>query len=128
MSERPTPMEQALVLLSRRDYTCQGLTAALAKKGYTETEIRMAVEKLMDWGYLNDRAYAVAEIDRLKQDGRSRAYIRHRLEVAGVAPAIIDEEIDKGYPQEGGREDLTCLVAEVPGTPGRKGAYRAGAA
>lgn len=100
MSERPTPMEQALVLLSRRDYTCQGLTAALAKKGYTETEIRMAVEKLMDWGYLNDRAYAAAEIDRLKQDGRSRAYIRHRLEVAGVAPAIIDEEIDKGYPQE----------------------------
>ena len=71
-------MEQALVLLSRRDYTCQGLTAALAKKGYTETEIRMAVEKLMDWGYLNDRAYAAAEIDRLKQDGRSRAYIRHR--------------------------------------------------
>ncbi|NLY89042.1 MAG: regulatory protein RecX [Firmicutes bacterium] len=100
MNTKPTPMEQALVFLSRRDYTCRGLTAALAKKGYTETEIRMAVERLTDWGYLDDRAYAATEIDRFKQEGRSRAFIRHRLEVAGVAPATIDEEIDRGYPQE----------------------------
>lgn len=100
MNERPTPIEQALTFLSRRDYTCQGLTAALAKKGYTEAEVRTAVERLVDWGYLNDRVYAAVAIDRLKQEGKSRAYIRHRLETAGVAPAIIDEEMEKGYRQE----------------------------
>lgn len=93
-------MEQALAFLSRKDYTCLGMTAALAKKGYTETEIRMTVERLTEWGYLNDRAYAAAEIAKLKQEGRSRAYIQHRLETAGVVQPIIAEEIDKGYPQE----------------------------
>jgi len=98
MSERPTPMEQALPFLSRRYYSCLGMTAAFAKKGYTETEIRTTIERLMEWGYLNDRAYAATEIARLKQDGRSRAYIRHRLETAGVAQPIITEEMEKGYP------------------------------
>ncbi|HHU81880.1 MAG TPA: RecX family transcriptional regulator [Firmicutes bacterium] len=100
MKTKPTPMEQALAFLSRKDYTCLGMTAALTKKGYTETEIRVVVEKLTDWGYLNDRAYAAAEIERLKLDGKSRAFIRHRLETAGVAPVIIATEIERAYPQE----------------------------
>ena len=103
MKTKPTPMEQALAFLSRKDYTCLGMTAALTKKGYTETEIRVVVEKLTDWGYLNDRAYAAAEIERLKLDGKSRAFIRHRLETAGVAPVIIATEIERAYPQEGRR-------------------------
>ena len=100
MKTKPTPMEQALAFLSRKDYTCLGMTAALTNKGYTETEIRVVVEKLTDWGYLNDRAYAAAEIERLKLDGKSRAFIRHRLETAGVAPVIIATEIERAYPQE----------------------------
>lgn len=100
MNSKSTPMEQALVFLSRKDYTCRELTAALAKKGYADTEILMVVEKLAGWGYLNDRAYAAAGIERFKQNGKSREFIRYRLEAAGVPPVIIDEEMKKIYSRE----------------------------
>src|SRR5690554_5240657 len=100
MNSKSTPMEQALVFLSRKDYTCRELTAALAKKGYADTEVLMVGEKLAGWGYLNDRAYAAAGIERFKQNGKSREFIRYRLEAAGVPPVIIDEEMNKIYSRE----------------------------
>ncbi|SRR5690554_5914382 len=106
MKTVPTPMEQALVFLSRKDYSCLELKNALQKKGFPAAEIEETIERLKEWGYINDRVFAALEIDRFLQAGKSRAFIKHRLEMSGVPAAIIEEEMAKNYPPEKEEEVL----------------------
>lgn len=106
MKRVPTPMEQALVFLSRKDYSCRDLENALKKKGFPEAEIEETVERLREWGYVDDRVFAALEIDRFLQAGKSRAFIKYRLELSGVPAGIIEEEMAKNYPPEKEEEVL----------------------
>src|SRR5690554_6422307 len=106
MKRVSTAMEQALVFLSRKDYSRRELKIALKKNGCSEAEIEETVERLGEWCYVDDRVFAASEIDRFLQDGKSRAFIKYRLELSGVPALIIEEEMAKNYPPEKEEEVL----------------------
>lgn len=113
MKRVSTAMEQALVFLSRKDYSRRELKIALKKKGFSEAEIEETVERLGEWGYVDDRVFAASEIDRFLQAGKSRAFIKYRLELSGVPALIIEEEMAKNYPPEKEKEVLQAWWSKL---------------
>lgn len=129
MKRSVSALEYSLTLLGRRDYCCQDLRLKLEKRGYKKEEVLEAIDRLCQWGYLNDEAYAAIQIDRFLQAGRSRAYIRKRLLSSGVELEIIESALEKGYSPEKEKEIIKKLwekmlerANKVP--PGEKEIYR----
>ena len=128
MKRSVSALEYSLTLLGRRVYCCQELGLKLEKRGYKKEEALEAIERLCQWGYLNDEVYVTIQIDRFLQAGRSRAYIRKRLLSSGVEMEIIEGGLEKGYSPEKEKEIIKKLwekmfdrANKVP--PGEKEIY-----
>jgi regulatory protein len=95
-SEKETALNKALYFLSATRKTEKEVRAHLTKKGYLPAVIDYAVEKLREYGYINDGEYAEAYTEcALKRKG-SRL-IRVELKNKGLTDEAIDgalSEID----------------------------------
>lgn len=81
-------------LLSRRDHSEKELLTKLRQKGFAEGA-EAAIEKLRDYGYVNDERFAAsyaAELKRLKHFGKRR--IEQELFKKGVDREIISDVLD----------------------------------
>lgn len=86
--------ECALSLLEYADRTEQELRQKLQDRGYSQEEIDEAVSFLMEYGYVNDAAYAERYI-RSRASCKSRRILRMELEKKGVAREVIDQELEE---------------------------------
>lgn len=112
------PAEAALRFLAQRDYTRQEMAARLQAKGYTVEESAEALERLVGWGYLDDRAVAERAVeDCLRRRPRGRDLLARELAARGIAEGTVREAL-QAYPlsdeENTARAALTRLGVTLP--------------
>lgn len=124
MKRSQTALEWALTLLGRKDFSVRELRTALEKRGFAEEEITEALKRIRNWGYLDDRDFTRRRIEKFLREGKSRSYIKYRLESYEIPLSIISEELNRLYPPEKEREVLSSwwekLRSQVRGRPAVK--------
>jgi regulatory protein len=100
-----TALDVALSYLSRRLLTRIEMVQRLERKGYSPTDIENALERLTEWGYLNDHEYALS-YTRSKQANYSKKRIEAELKSKGIAEEIVDAALQTSYLPE--QEELLC--------------------
>lgn len=88
-SEKEVALDKAMSFLSATRKTEKQVREHLAKKGYLGCVQDYAVEKLRDYGFLNDGEYAEAFVECMAKKKGSRLM---RMELRGKG--VSDEEID----------------------------------
>ena len=88
-SEKEVALDKAMSFLSATRKTEKQVREHLAKKGYLGCVQDYAVEKLRDYGFLNDGEYAEAFVECMSKKKGSRLM---RMELRGKG--VSDEEID----------------------------------
>jgi regulatory protein len=83
-------LDCALRLLVRRGYSNVELTQKLTKKGFSESDILMVMNKCRHWGYLNEIDYAQSLIRQLNRKGFGHRYIRRALHARKLPSDIIE--------------------------------------
>lgn len=91
-----TALDAALSYLSRRLLTRFEMIQRLRLKGYSPDEVEKALERLTEWGYLNDREYALAYI-RSKQASYSKKRIEVELSRKGIEEELIEGVLEELY-------------------------------
>ena len=84
-----------LRLLSYSDYSEREMINKLCRKGHKKEYAVLAVEKLCDYGYLNDERYAANLAERLmKSKGMSVRAIKSELIHKGISREIADNVLE----------------------------------
>lgn len=91
-----TALDAALGYLSRRLLTRFEMVQRLGQKGFSTEEIEKALERLTEWGYLNDREYALSYC-RSKQSSYSKKRIQVELKHKGIEEELILEVLEETY-------------------------------
>ena len=89
----------ALSILNIKDYTCSALKKKLIDKGYSQGTSNSVVERLNEFGIIDDKRYVVKYVNdcvRLKKYGRNK--IMYELQAKGIdeelkGSVVIDEEL-----------------------------------
>ncbi|MCO5386855.1 MAG: RecX family transcriptional regulator [Desulfosporosinus sp.] len=93
---RRSAKDVALDCLSRRALTYCELEARLKEKGYESSEIRAVLEKMLEWGYLNDEELAfMYSKSRLKRYSRRR--VQQDMQNRGLVPQLIEQALGENY-------------------------------
>jgi len=85
-----TALSRALALIARRDYTEAELRRKLSD--YLEPEVEAAIERLKDWGYLDDRRVAETYV-RVRQGRWGPKKLRWHLRQRGIREADLEAVI-----------------------------------
>ncbi|MBQ6671561.1 MAG: RecX family transcriptional regulator [Firmicutes bacterium] len=104
-AEYDAPMEKTALdyagdLLDVRGYTEQELAKKLLEKGYCAQEAQDAVEKLREYGYVNDEAYARGMAEKGMREGKGSARIMTELKKRGIDPELAKEAAASGSGSE----------------------------
>ena len=84
-------LDYAAGLLDVRAYSAAEITAKLKDRGYKEAEISEALEKLKDYGFVNDRAYAENFAQHAVESGKSSRHIESELRQKGLEKDLARE-------------------------------------
>ncbi len=95
--KKRSPTEYALFLLSRRPRTEQEVVVALKRRGVDDEEIAEIVNKLKEWGYLNDQEYARDFVRFKMQKIFGPPVIKSELIKRGISPEIAEQAIRSEY-------------------------------
>lgn len=88
-------IDAAANLLSYRPRSIQEIRQKLSKKGYEDIVIEIAIERMLDRKYLDDRAFARFWIEsRNRSKPRGKRALSYELRNKGVSDAIIRELLD----------------------------------
>ncbi len=82
--------EVAVKLLGHSEKSRAQLEAALVQKGYPMSEIRAAIDRCAQLGYLDDLRAATQLARRLFAEGRSKNDVQRRLKAKGFDPAAAE--------------------------------------
>lgn len=99
MKNRHSAFDTAAYYLSFRDYTKKDLRSKLVDKGYEDEEIDAAINKLAEYGYVDDLRYARSYMhDHSASKGRRRITVE--LANKGVPKELLsslyeEEEVDE---------------------------------
>lgn len=85
--------ERAVKLLSGRPKSRARLEQALLSKGHTPDEVREALERVTQLGYLDDRRYAESKARLALAEGKAPQAALRKLESDGVASAIAEAAV-----------------------------------
>lgn len=80
-----------MALVARRDHGTEELRRKLASKGFGQDEIDMAIDRLVELGYLDDRRTARRAIESLLGRRKGLLAIRRWLSNRGYEYDLIDE-------------------------------------
>ena len=103
--------DRALNLLEHGMKSQKQVQDYLKGKGYPESCIEKAVEKLAEYGYLNDLAYA-CEYVRLYSQKDGEKKLRFALKNKGVEDELIDQAIEQCLTDESQEEVCFKLAAK----------------
>ena len=84
----------ALALVSKRSYSVKSLSDKLLLKGYKPDNIKSAVSRLVELGYVNDEKYALIYAKYLSERGKGTCAIKQALEEKGVSKDLTDKALD----------------------------------
>ena len=99
--------EVALDCLSRRALTHYELETRLKEKGYESSEVNEVLEKMKEFGYLNDQELALTvSQNRLKRYSRRR--VLQDLQNRGLVSQVIEQALKATYSSE--EEFQQCLT------------------
>ena len=91
--------EKALKLLKYRDRTCYEMRQKLRERNYAKATIEEVIKSLKKLRYLDDQVYAERWIqNKLRARPIGRKLLKSRLRLKGIHPEIIDQALDKHYP------------------------------
>lgn len=99
MSEKNS-LDEALKFLNRQAYSERKLANKLKTAGFLETTINECLDRLRNWGYINDREFGINRIKQLQARLKSRSFTLLDLEEQGLPKDIITELINCYYPEE----------------------------
>lgn len=102
-----TPMNAALSILSRRQVSSGQMRFLLSRKGFMPDDIEACVEKLEEWGYLNDIVLArdiLAAMVRNTPCGKRRCF--YELEKRRFSKELIEALVQEVYSEL----DERCLA------------------
>lgn len=89
-------MSYALRLLGFRMRTEKELRERLERKGYDPGVTLQVVDRLKQWGYLDDQVYVENYIrSKIKPSGRS--LLKHELQLKGVEKDLVDAGLEKFF-------------------------------
>lgn len=90
-------------LLSYRPRSTQEIRRRLTKKGYEEAVVEVAIERMTDLGYLNDRAFAKFWIEsRNRGKPRGKRALQYELRNKGITNTLINELLDEMVDESSG--------------------------
>src|SRR5579859_2504191 len=84
-------VEKAVRVLNAASQTRTGLSRKLHRDGYSDAAVEAACSRMEALGYVNDRAYADATIQKRQHQGRGVKVIAAELRHKGIDPEMIDE-------------------------------------
>ena len=87
------PIDHAIKLLSKRDYSQHGLSVKL-KETYPLHEILAMMPHLIETGFLNDARFAEQFIYSRRNKGYGPKRIKTELEMHGISKEIIAEQLN----------------------------------
>ena len=98
---------RGLAYISQRDRTRWEVNNQLARRGYDEPTVALAIERLVEMGYLDDSLFCqrFAE-DRRVLDGWGDSRIKRRLRELGIQRDTLDES----FPVSEGSQELDRAV------------------
>ena len=105
--DRIGAFEAALNLISYKDRTVYELVKRLREKEYDEDEIKEAMEKLIYYGYADDRRYAESYI-RYRSSSKGNRRIAMELSQKGVDRAVVSELLSE-YERDESEDVLSIL-------------------
>ncbi len=88
-------LDYAAGLLDARAYSSAELKKKLESRGYVAEEISEALEKLKDYGYINDGAYAENMVRRGSEQGKSSRRVKAELKLKGIDPDAAGEAAEE---------------------------------
>lgn len=91
-ASRPTALNAGLKLLSYGDKSAKELLRRLREKGYTEEEAAEAVQKLIEYRYLDDLAFARRIAERFK-GRRNKRQLKWEIIRRGVSEDTAEEAL-----------------------------------
>lgn len=108
---------QALRLMAGRDFTAAGLCGRLQRKGFADTDIACALERLKTEGWLDDRRFAERFTETSLGSGRyCGTRLRQEMRRRGVAPDLAAEVMTEALTRHDEAELLvTVLMHKFPG-------------
>ena len=89
-SENLSCFSDALSYVSKSLKTKKQVEDKLIEKGYLNQSIQDAINKLVDYGYINDKYYAEMFINQNK-DKKGILYLKQALKTKGVSSSIMSE-------------------------------------
>jgi regulatory protein len=94
--------DRALSMLASQARSERDLERRLVRKGETPDDVRNAIERLREAGFIDDQVFArQLARSKLLGAGHSARRLRHELDKRGVARAIADEAVSQVMEEEG---------------------------
>ena len=87
-----TALDAGLRLLARRAHSRAELGRKLSRRGYAEVEVRSAVDRLVELGYLDDRTFAEGHVRR-RQSSLGPLGLSAELSARGVDRQVADRAL-----------------------------------
>ncbi|MCL1972748.1 MAG: recombination regulator RecX [Endomicrobia bacterium] len=84
----------ALALVSKHSYSIKSLSDKLLLKGYKPENIKSAVSRLTELGYINDEKYALIYAKYLSERGKGEYAIKQALEEKDISKDLINKALD----------------------------------
>lgn len=106
-SEMEGAYEKALSLLSRQKYTKKAIVDKLKAKGYDAEIIENVINKLAEYGYINDEDFVRSFVNC--NTTKSRRAIEANLMQKGIKREVIKEVLEDSTTKESEREK--CVLA-----------------
>lgn len=107
-SEKTEAVEKALSYVSNAIKTKRQVKDYLIKKGFSETSVRHAVDKLKEYGYINDEEYARRFIESTGKT-QGKRLMAYKLMLKGVKK----DDVEAAYETAGGAaKDNAAALAE----------------
>ena len=88
--------DAAVQFISHRPRSEREVRQRLRKRGYSDSAIEIAVEKVVGWGYLDDQAFAEFWVEnRIRHRPRGARLLSQELRQKGVDRRVIDAVLDE---------------------------------
>jgi len=91
--------EVAVAALARREHSVLEMRRKLIQKGFEETEIDAAINRLIENNLLSEERFTESYINMRKRRGYGPIRIAHELRERGVADTLFSAILDKNNPE-----------------------------
>lgn len=122
--EYRTAMDKAMTYLGRRARSAKQMRTYLLGKGIKEDVVEKVMERLEEYGYIDDAAFARQLAESLTQSqNKGKLAVRQKFFQAGLGRDVIDaviEEMDEGSEYEHALAWGEKLWARLEGDPKRR--------